>query len=108
LVAKLATAPQLSADQQGLIKKALKDQIRARGGFDALNLTMEDAGTPFTVDQATQIQALFREQSALRAQIQPPDAAKVTQLERDTLLKVLRLLTPPQRTALSAAPPKAQ
>jgi hypothetical protein len=101
LVAKLAAAPTLTPDQQALIQKALKDQIRSRGGFDALNLTMEDAGAAFSPEQAAQIQALFREQTQLRAQVQPPDPARLSQIERETLVKVLRLLNPAQRAALS-------
>ena len=65
------------------------------------NLTMEDAGAAFSPEQAAQIQALFREQTQLRAQVQPPDSARLSQIERETLVKVLRLLNPAQRAALS-------
>jgi hypothetical protein len=108
LVGKIADSPALSPDQQRFVRKALNDQIRLRGGFDALNLKMEEGGAPFTAEQRPQIQALFNEQEQLRAQMlkelqgQPADPAKVAQLERDTLLKVLRLLNPAQRAALNA------
>jgi hypothetical protein len=85
-----------------------KDQVRARGGFDALNLTMEDAGAPFTAEQAAEVRALFDRQSQARAQLPlnsggVPDPATVTQLERQTLTQILRLLTDKQRAALVAS-----
>jgi hypothetical protein len=69
---------------------------------------MEDAGTPFSTEQVAQIQPLFDQQNDARAQLikesqgQPPDKAKMDQLQRETLGKVLRLLTAPQRAALLA------
>ena len=114
LVVKIATSPALSPEQQRFVKKALNDQIRQRGGFDALNLKMEEGGAPFSSEQLPQIQALFNEQDQARAQMlrdlkgQPADPAKLSQLERDTLAKVLRLLTPAQRAALSAPASKPQ
>jgi hypothetical protein len=69
---------------------------------------MEDAGTPFSPEQLAQIQPLFDEQNKARLQLvkesqgQPPDKAKLDQLQRETLAKVVKLLTAPQRTALLA------
>jgi len=108
LAVKIAASPALTADQQAVIGKAAKQQIRSRGGFDALNLAMQDAGAPFTPEQASEIQALFNEQNRLRAQMirelqgQPLDPAKISQLEKETLTKVLRLLNPAQKAALNA------
>ena len=108
LLGKIAAAPALGAEQQGFLKKAYKDQVKSRGGFDAIKLTLEDAGAPFSPDQLAQIQPMFDEQNRARVQLikespgQPPDKAKLDQLQRDTLAKVLKVLTPAQRTALLA------
>jgi len=114
LVGKIAASPALSVEQQRFVTKALNDQIRQRGGFDALNLKMIEGGAPFSSEQLPQIQALFNEQDQTRGQMlrdlkgQPADPAKLSQLERDTLAKVLRLLTPAQRAALSAPAARPQ
>jgi len=106
LLGKIAEATVLRPEQQTLLKKLYKEQVRSRGGFDAIKLTLEDAGAPFSVEQSAQIQPLFDEQNQARIQLikesqgQPPDKAKLDQLQRDTLAKVLKLLTAPQRTAL--------
>jgi hypothetical protein len=106
LLGKIAAAPVLSPEQQTLLKKLYKDQVKSRGGFDAIKLTLEDAGAPFSDDQSVQIQPLFDEQNQARIQLikesqgQPPDKAKLDQLQRETLAKVLKLLTAPQRAAL--------
>ena len=108
LLGKMAAAPGLNPEQQGFMKKLYKDQVKSRGGFEAIKLTMEDAGAPFSAEQITEIQPLFDEQSKARVQLvkesqgQPPDKAKLDQLQRDTLAKVLRLLNPAQRAALVA------
>ncbi len=106
LLGKMAASPGLTTDQQALLKKLYKDQVKSRGGFDAIKLSLEDAGTPFSTEQITQIQPLFDQQNEARLQLtkesqgQPPDKAKLDQLQRDTLSKVLKLLTAPQRAAL--------
>jgi len=108
LLGKIASASALSPEQQGLLKKLYKDQVKSRGGFDAIRLTLEDGGAPFSPEQVAQIQPLFDEQNRARIQLvkesqgQPPDKAKLDQLQRDTLAKILKLLTPAQRTALLA------
>jgi hypothetical protein len=108
LLRKVGSASTLSADQRAIIEKLQKDQIRARGGFDALNLTMTEAGAPFTPEQAAEVRGLFDRQNQARAQLPPnaagtPDAAAITQLERQTLAQVIRLLTDQQRRALAAS-----
>jgi hypothetical protein len=108
LLGKIAGAPVLTSDQQRLIGKIYKDQVKSRGGLDAIKLTLEDGGAPFSPEQLEQIQPLFDQQEQARLQLikesqgQPVDKAKTDQLQRDTLAKVLRLLTPQQRTALLA------
>jgi hypothetical protein len=98
----------LTPPQQGLIQKLYRDQVKSRGGFDAIRLTMEEAGAPFSPEQIAQIQPLFDRQNDTRAQLvreaqgQPLDQAKLDQLQRETLAQVLKLLTAPQRTALLA------
>jgi len=86
LLGKMAAAPGLTPEQQAFLKKLYKDQVKSRGGFDAIKLTLEDAGTPFTAEQIAQIQPLFDGQTD----------------KQQTLAKVLRLLTPQQRAALLA------
>jgi hypothetical protein len=105
LLGKIAGAPVLSPEQQTLLKKLYKDQVKSRGGFDAIKLTLEDAGAPFSDDQSAQIQPLFDEQNQARIQLikesqGQPDKTKLDQLQRETLAKVLKLLTAPQRAAL--------
>jgi len=105
LLGKIAEAPVLNPEQHGLIQKLYKDQVKSRGGFDAIKLTMEDAAAPFSAEQVAQIQPLFDQQNQARAQLVreaqgQPDKAKLDQLQRDTLAKVLKLLNPAQRAAL--------
>src|SRR5262249_55026176 len=108
LIVKIADSPVLTEDQRRLVKTLYKDQVKSRGGFDAIKLTMQDAGSPFSAEQIEQIQPLFDQQNETRLQLvreaqgQAPDKAKLDQLQRETLAKVLRLLTAPQRAALLA------
>jgi hypothetical protein len=101
LLGKIAEASVLTPDQQAHLKKMYKDQVKSRGGFDAIKLTLEDAGAPFSPEQLAQIQPFFDEQNRARIQLikesagQPPDKAKLDQLQRDTLSKVLKVLTAP-------------
>ncbi len=92
LLGKMATVPSLNAEQQAFVKKLYQDQVKTRGGFEAIKLTLENAGVPFSTEQIAQIQLLFEEQNQ----------AKMDQLQRDTLSKVIKLLTPTQRSALVA------
>lgn len=107
LLGKIAAAPQLNDTQRRIMTKLYKDQVKSRGGFDAIKMTMEDAGSPFSAEQVAQIQPLFDQQNQAKAQLVKesqgtPDKARLDQLQRDTLAKVLKLLTPAQRTALLA------
>ena len=107
LFGKIASSPALNPTQQGVLTKMARAQIRARGGFDALRVAMEDAGAPFSDEQAPKVKALFEDQKSARAALAresegTPDPAKLKQLERETLTKVVGLLVPAQRTALLA------
>jgi hypothetical protein len=86
LLGKMAASGGLAPEQQSFLRKVYKDQVKSRGGFDAIKLTLEDAGTPFSADQIVQIQPLFDEKAD----------------KQQTLAKVLRLLTADQRKALLA------
>jgi hypothetical protein len=100
----MAGAPALSPEQQAFMKKLYQDQVKSRGGFDAIKLTLENAGLPFSAVQIAQIQLLFDEQNKARLQLlkesPSPDKAKIDQLQRETLAKVIKLLTAKQRSAL--------
>ena len=107
LFTKVASSSALNPTQQSVLTKMSRSQIRARGGFDALRIAMEDAGAPFTAEQLPKVQALFDDQKTARASLAKetqgtPDPAALKQLERDTLTKVVGLLVPAQRTALLA------
>jgi hypothetical protein len=105
LFTKLASSPTLNPAQQSVLTKMARAQIRSRGGYEALRITMEDAAAPFTQEQIPKVQALFEEQKAARSALAKesqgtPDPAALKQLDRETLTKVLGLLTATQRTAL--------
>jgi len=95
----------LKPEQQATFKKWQSEQIKKSGGFASLKVTMEEAGAPLTAQQEPQIRALYAEDSQQRAQLQReaqgrPDPAKVAEIEKATLAKVARILTPEQRKAL--------
>src|SRR5262245_60584366 len=95
----------LKPDQQVAFKKWQSDEIKKGGGFAALKITMEEAGAPLTSAQEPEIRALYVEDSQQRLQLQrqgqgTADPAKLAELEKATLGKVIRLLTPEQRKAL--------
>jgi hypothetical protein len=95
----------LKPDQQAAFKKWQNDQIKKAGGFAALKITMEEAGAPLTAAQEPQILTLYTEDAQQHRQLQregqgTADPAKVAELEKTTLAKVVRLLTPEQRKAL--------
>ena len=107
LFTKIASSPALNPTQQSVLTRMARTQIRARGGFDALRVAMDDAGAPFSEEQLPKVKALFEDQKKARADFVKesqgtPDPARLKQLERDTLTKVVGLLIPAQRTALLA------
>src|SRR5437762_13101678 len=83
LLGKMASVSSLSPEQQAFIKKLYRDQVKSRGGFDAIKLTLEDAGAAFSPEQIAEIQPLLKDS-------QGPE----------TLAKIIKLLTPAQRAAL--------
>ena len=95
----------LKPDQQVIFKKWQNDEIKKGGGFAALKVMMEEAGAPLDATQEPQIRSLYVEDAQQHAQLQrqgqgTADPAKIAELERTTLAKVVRLLTPDQRKAL--------
>lgn len=95
----------LKPDQQAAFKKFQNDEIKKGGGFAALKIVMEEAGAPLTPEQEPQIQGLYNDDAQQRAQLfreaqGRPDPAKLADLEKATMAKVARLLTPAQRKAL--------
>ena len=66
---------------------------------------MEEAGAPLTAAQESQIRAFYVEDAQQHLQLQRDgqgvaDPAKIAELEKTTLSKVVKLLTPEQRKAL--------
>ena len=63
---------------------------------------MEEAGAPLTPEQESQVRQFYVEDSKQHLQLQRDgaDPAKVAELERATLAKVVKLLSPEQRKAL--------
>jgi hypothetical protein len=112
LIGKVVAA--LQPPQQAVLKKYQNDQIRNRGGFDALKLNMEDAGAPLTPEQIGPIQALYDEQKKAKADLAKesapakPEQAKVTAMETQTMTKVLRVLNAAQKKALVEAMAKSK
>ena len=111
LMAKINAA--LKPDQQAAFKKFQNDEIKKGGGFAALKVAMEEAGAQLTAEQEPQIQGLYKEDAQQRAQLfreaqDRPDPTKVADLEKATMAKVARLLTPGQRKALLDSRTKQQ
>ena len=95
----------LKPDQQAAFKKWQNDEIKKGGGFAAFKVIMEEAGAPLDSNQEPQIRALYVEDAQQRLRLQregqgTADPVKVADLEKATLGKVARLLTPEQRKAL--------
>src|SRR2546426_5717081 len=111
LMAKIKAV--LKPDQQVAFKKIQNDEIKKGGGFAALKIVMEEAGAPLTPEQEPQIQGLYNDDAQQRAQFfreaqGRPDSAKLADLEKATMAKVARLLTPAQRKALLDSRTKQQ
>jgi hypothetical protein len=95
----------LKPDQQAAFKKWQSDEIKKGGGFAALKIIMEEAGAPLSATQEPQIRTLYVEDVQQRTQLQregqgTADPAKLAEVEKTTLGKVVKLLTPEQRKAL--------
>jgi hypothetical protein len=103
----------LTPDQQAAFKKYLNGEIKKQGGLGALKVTMEEAGAPFTPEQETQLQGFYSEDAQQRAQLRResqgnPDPAKLADIDKATMTKVVKILTPAQRKALADSRTKAQ
>jgi len=103
LMAKITEV--LTPDQRMTFKKFQNDEIKKAGGFGALKVVMEEAGAALTPEQEPQIQALYNEDAQQRSQLLRdaqghPDPTKLGDLQKATMAKVVRVLTPAQRKAL--------
>lgn len=98
----------LTQEQRTELRRYRTEQIMMRGGFQALRLIMENAQTPFTDEQEKQIQAIYLDfnQQVDKVTLNNKNAsgrAELDKLETEALGKVVRLLTPAQRRALSVS-----
>jgi hypothetical protein len=103
LIAKITAV--LKPDQQAAFKKFQNDEIKKAGGFGALKIVMEEAGAPLSAEQQPQIEAFYNEDAQQRAALVResqghPDPAKLADLQKATMAKVVKVLTPAQRKAL--------
>ncbi|HLH29940.1 MAG TPA: Spy/CpxP family protein refolding chaperone, partial [Terriglobia bacterium] len=106
MLAKIMAA--LKPEQQAAFKKYLNAQIKKAGGFGALKVTMEEAGAPLTPEQEPQIQGFYNDDAQQRAQLMresqgKPDPAKLADVDKATMGKVVKVLTAAQRQALLAS-----
>jgi hypothetical protein len=111
LMSKITAA--LKPDQQAAFKKYLNGEIKKAGGLGALKVTMEEAGAPFTAEQETQLQGFYNEDAQQRAQLRresqgTSDPAKLADIDKATMTKVVKILTPAQRKALADSRAKPQ
>jgi hypothetical protein len=111
LMAKIVNG--LTPDQQAAFKKYLNGELKKAGGFGALKVTMEEAGAPLTAEQEPQIQGFYSDDAQQRAQLNresqgKPDPAKLAEIDRATMGKVVKVLTAAQRKALLDSRAKAQ
>jgi hypothetical protein len=98
----------LNADQRAELRRYRAEQIMLRGGFPALKLVLENGNAPFNEEQEKQVQAIYLEfnqkvNALMRDKQGNPDHAELSALESQELGKVVRLLTPEQRSALAAS-----
>ncbi len=107
------TTAALNPEHQTALKKYLNAELKKAGGFGALKVTMEEAGAPLTAQQEPQIQGFYTEDAQQRAQL-PKDAqghqdpAKLAEIDRATMGKVVKVLTDAQKKALIASRTKPQ
>jgi hypothetical protein len=111
MMAKVTAA--LTPDQQAAFKKYLNGEIKKAGGFGALKVNMEEAGAALTPDQEKQIQGFYDEDAQQRVQLPKetqgrPDPAKLADIDKATMGKVVKVLTAAQRTALLNSRKNAQ
>ena len=99
--------PVLTPEQTTIWNNFRKDQIRARGGYLALKMALEEAGTPTTSEQETQLQQIFRTYDEQKRELQraagpggQPDAAKRKEADEQYLASLIKALNADQRKAL--------
>ena len=99
--------PVLTPEQTTIWNNFRKDQIRARGGYPALKLALEEAGTPATSEQETQLQQIFRTYDEQKRELPraagpggQPDAAKRKEADEQYLASLIKALNADQRKAL--------
>ncbi|MBI3896291.1 MAG: hypothetical protein HY313_10230 [Acidobacteria bacterium] len=95
----------LTQKQQQVWKKYQAEQIRQRGGYPALRLMLEEAGSPIAQEQEAALQTEFQDYNRQRRDVQQAaggkaDPAKLKELENQHLARVIKLLNPEQRRAL--------
>ena len=98
----------LTPDQRAELRRYRTEQIMMRGGYQALRLIMENAGTPFTPEQEKQVTAIYVDFNRIVDQLArdgkgTPNRAELDKAENEALGKVVRLMTPAQRRALAAS-----
>jgi hypothetical protein len=103
----------LKPDQQAAFKKFQNEEIKKAGGFGALKIVMEEAGAPLSGEQEPQIQGFYNDDAQQRTQLfrdsqDHPDPAKLADLQKATMAKIVRVLTPAQRKALLDSRTKQQ
>lgn len=95
----------LTQEQQTTWRRYRTEQIMLRGGFDAVQLIMEEAKVPLTAAQEKEISAIYTEFDKQVEQINKdsggkPDRAALDKLENGALAKIVAHLQAPQRQAL--------
>jgi hypothetical protein len=103
LMVKIAQV--LKPDQRAAFKTFQNDEAKKAGGFGALKTVMQEAGAPLSAEQEPQIQSFYNDDAEQRQQLLResqghPDPAKLADLQKATMGKVVKVLTPGQRKAL--------
>jgi hypothetical protein len=98
----------LTPQQRAELRRYRTEQIMMGGGFEALKLVLENAQTPFTLEQEKDDRAIYLDFDAQVDRLPKPargvtNRAELDRLENVALGKVVRLLTPAQRKALAAS-----
>lgn len=97
----------LTTEQQNVWRHYRVEQIRLRGGFPSLKAMLENAGVPLDAAQQSSIQKIFENFAARHARLAEANAkpaiADVDRLVIAEFNRVVGLLTPQQREALTAS-----
>ncbi|HEY2381025.1 MAG TPA: hypothetical protein VGK48_07560 [Terriglobia bacterium] len=102
------TTAALNSEHQAALKKYLNTELKKAGGFGALKVTMEEAGAPLSSEQEPQIQTFYSDDAQQRTQLMKesqghPDPAKLADIDKATMGKVVKVLTDAQKKALIAS-----